>query len=85
VNRIEAIQSAFCCPKCKGRAANVNHARLRLSGGPFPLKAGRFFVVTCTLCGYTEFYDQSAYADDRETIEENASAPAKPVTGQFPP
>ncbi len=85
MNRIDAIKSAFCCPKCKGRTANVDQARLRLLGGRFPLKAGRYFVVTCTLCGYTEFYDQSLYAEDRETVEENSGAPAKPATGQLPP
>jgi len=85
VNRIETIQAAFCCPKCKGRTAKVDYARLPFVGGRFPLKPVRFLVVTCALCGYTEFYDQSVHANEKESAEENGTAPARPATGNFSP
>ena len=83
MNRIEALQANFCCAKCRGRSAHVDRAHLPLTGGRFPLKPGRFVVVTCTLCGYTEFYDQALFAEERETAENAAHNPAKPVTGSF--
>ncbi len=82
MNRAEAIQSAFVCPKCRGKSAHVEQAAITLTGGRFfPLRPGRFLVVTCTLCGYTEFYDTSAFAESREakTARAEASAPT-PLT-----
>jgi predicted nucleic-acid-binding Zn-ribbon protein len=73
MNRIEAIRSHFCCPKCRGQSAQVDQATLPLTGGRFfPLKPGRFLVVTCTLCGYTEFYDLTICAESLESEGEPA-------------
>lgn len=76
-NRFDAIAEAFCCPKCRGRSAHADQATLTLSGGRFfPLKPGRFLVVTCTLCGYTEFYDLSVRATEEETQEARVLKPS---------
>jgi len=67
----------FCCPKCRNRAAIARRASL--PKGAFSdflgLKAGgRYLVLTCSLCGYTEFYDLAIVA--REPVVELKAAPA---------
>lgn len=83
LKRIETLGANFCCPKCKGRSAQVDQARLPLVGGRFPLKPGKFLVVTCTLCGYTEFYDQSVFAEEHETSDAKSPVPSRPATSDL--
>jgi predicted nucleic-acid-binding Zn-ribbon protein len=83
MNRIEDIQQHFCCAKCRGHTPSITRAHLPLSGSRFPLRPGRYLVVTCTLCGYTEFYDLAAFADQKETAEDPSREPGKPPTNPF--
>jgi len=69
----DRLKERFRCPKCKN--ANCAVHRVSLPHGPIPLFKGRFLIATCTLCGYTEFYDQAIY----ECLEEPASAVDTPV------
>jgi len=55
----------FVCPKCRHRKAYTSE--IELAKGVFadllPIKSGRrYAVVTCSLCGYTEFYDLAVVA-----------------------
>jgi RNase P subunit RPR2 len=38
------------------------------------MKPGRFLVVTCALCGFTEFYDMSLFAEERQAAAEETPA-----------
>lgn len=63
----------YRCPKCRNTTAvvrKVNLAKgilseLLIRGG------GKYRFVTCSLCGYTEIYDQSVY------VKNSASETAK--------
>ncbi|MCX7011251.1 MAG: zinc ribbon domain-containing protein [Candidatus Sumerlaeota bacterium] len=73
----------FLCPKCRNREAIAR--RVSLPKGVFSdflgLKAGgRYLVLTCSLCGYTEFYDLAIVA--REPAAELKSVPA-PVDAEI--
>lgn len=55
----------FCCAKCRGRKAHSSE--IELAKGVLmdllPLKTGkRYIVLTCALCGYTEFFDLAVVA-----------------------
>jgi len=52
----------------------VSHANLPSGILPFPM--GKYLVVTCGLCGFSEFYDQAVF----EACEE-AATKAVPVAG----
>ncbi len=74
-DRVESLRESFHCPKCRGQQAHVDRATLTLSGGRFfPMKPGRFLVVTCALCGFTEFYDMSLFAEERQAAAEETPA-----------
>ncbi len=48
----------YQCPKCGGRKAETDKIRTTGAGFTkfFNIQNRRFLTVTCTQCGYTEFY-----------------------------
>lgn len=48
----------YTCPKCNHRKAEVDKIRTTGAGFTryFNIQNRRFTVVTCSNCGYTEFY-----------------------------
>jgi predicted nucleic-acid-binding Zn-ribbon protein len=59
------LSDNFCCVKCRGKIARVQAVVLPMarivaifSGQVSP----KFYVVSCTLCGYSELYDAKVYA-----------------------
>jgi predicted nucleic-acid-binding Zn-ribbon protein len=71
------LKANFCCAKCHGK--NAVTRRIQLSRGlPELLNlsvASKHILLTCTLCGYTEFYSTSVYAQQPEL---NQVAPVLP-------
>jgi predicted nucleic-acid-binding Zn-ribbon protein len=59
----KALSQDYVCPKCRGRAADVREVALVKSGllDLLPSKDNRYVEVTCTLCGFTEFYNRALY------------------------
>lgn len=51
-------QRGYTCVKCGGRKADTDQIRTTGSGFTryFNIQNRRFTAVTCTHCGYTEFY-----------------------------
>lgn len=73
----------FLCAKCRGRKAYASE--IELAKGVFadllPIKSGRrYAVVTCSLCGYTEFYDLAIVA--HAPAVQRAEKPAVEDAGQ---
>ena len=72
----QQLGSIFRCPKCHGQEALVRRVSLSTSSIPgfLPLVTGKFYAVTCVLCGYTELYDESAYEKQVQKSEEKLRA-----------
>ena len=53
----------YACPKCRGRKPSVRDVVLGKAGllDLLPSKDSRYIEVTCTLCGYTEFYNRAVF------------------------
>lgn len=71
----------FCCAKCRNKAAVVRS--VHLGGNILTLLAGngangKYYLVTCGLCGYTEVYDAHVYALQMESTPNEAPVPQKP-------
>ena len=51
-------QKSYTCPKCGNRKADIDQIRTTGSGFTkyFNIQNRKFTSVTCTKCGYTEFY-----------------------------
>lgn len=59
----EQLAQSFCCVKCQGKQASTRC--VTLSGGLphiLALSQGKYVLVSCALCGYTEMYSLAAYA-----------------------
>jgi predicted nucleic-acid-binding Zn-ribbon protein len=69
----EKLLESFCCQKCRGRSAVVRQVLLPRSKLPKFLDPGKYIFLICTLCGYTEIYDQLAYARNEETAKKESS------------
>ncbi len=56
----------YCCAKCQNRSYSTGE--IRAAGGfwtkIFDIQSEKYTAVTCTQCGYTEFYKR-----DGSTIE----------------
>ena len=54
----ERTEQDYSCPKCRNRHCATRELMLPHSSrrGLFNKHNERFLVVSCTLCGYTEFY-----------------------------
>jgi predicted nucleic-acid-binding Zn-ribbon protein len=57
----------YRCAKCRNTSAVVRKVNLTKGSLPELLirGGGKYRFVTCTLCGYTEIYDLSIYAENR--------------------
>lgn len=77
----ERLETGFICPKCHARGG-VAHV-VTLPSGPVgllvPLTMARYVAVSCSLCGYTEFYNAAVIAGADERERERARAPRRPV------
>ena len=64
----------FCCLKCRNKTAITKEITLPKSSLPdfFQLKSGRYLFLTCSLCGYTEIYDQAVYAKKTEKAQDES-------------
>jgi len=53
------LAARFVCPKCDQRGATVEHVALTGTGLSrwIDLQHRRYAGVTCSRCGFTEFYD----------------------------
>lgn len=51
-------QRSYTCPKCGNRKADIDEIRTTGAGFTryFNIQNRRFTSVSCTQCGYTEFY-----------------------------
>lgn len=72
----------YCCPKCHNRACFTEEVTLASSTASTLTKVlglgqGRYLVVTCSLCGYSEIYNLRILVEDRE--KSKAPAAAKPA------
>jgi len=75
-----SLTEDFRCPKCRGRKAYSSEVELPkgVLADLLPLKSGkRYAVLTCALCGYTEFYDLAVVAHvpavqrlDKQAVED---------------
>lgn len=69
------LPESYSCPKCHGRSVAVSKTQLPRGHIPDLLgMRGKFLLLTCGLCGYTEIYDQAIYARSKE--EEKAGGEA---------
>jgi predicted nucleic-acid-binding Zn-ribbon protein len=59
----ERLTRNFLCCKCRGRTAVCKTIFLPKGIQDFLLPGScRYHLLTCTLCGFTEFYDAKVYA-----------------------
>ncbi len=69
----ENLERDFVCVKCRAHGGTVEE--VGLPSGPFsrmfPVGSTRYFAVSCSLCGYTEFYNLAVAV----RAEEQESAP----------
>jgi len=72
----QQLKDIFRCPKCHGQEAIVRRVSLSTSpiSGFIPLVTGKFYAVTCVLCGYTELYDECAYEKQTQKSDEKLRA-----------
>ena len=56
-----SLETTFICPKCGSRSYETG--QIRVSGGFwssfFDVGNQRYNAVSCTVCGYTEFYKRT--------------------------
>lgn len=84
---IHNLSQTFICPKCRGRQPDCREVVISKSGllHLFPCKDNRYIEVTCSLCGYTEFYNRALYVKchKQETAAEQADqlTPASQKSG----
>jgi predicted nucleic-acid-binding Zn-ribbon protein len=77
------LSDHYACPKCRGRKPDVREVALAKSSllDLLPSKDNRYIEVTCTLCGYTEFYNRVLYETSLATAEDAEKAPLKEAKG----
>ncbi|MEQ8820561.1 MAG: hypothetical protein RLY93_09965 [Sumerlaeia bacterium] len=71
------LRARFHCPKCKSHVCHVGSASL--PSGKLPLPVTGYYVVTCGLCGFTEFYNQSVFETLEEPNPKTARVPVDPA------
>lgn len=77
------LEQNFICPKCRNRQGHAREIVLPKSGllDLLPSRDNRYIELTCTLCGYTEFYNRAIYRQclaGEEVKEEKLPIPEKP-------
>ena len=79
----DKLRETFRCAKCRGKSPVIKEIRIPLSSlhSLLPLASGKYILVTCSLCGYTEIYDAARYvhAEDEVTNEAKISEQAPPI------
>lgn len=72
----EKLTANFCCAKCHGKTAVTKTVSL---GRGLPelltLSPGKYILLTCGLCGYTEIYDPTARMLDEASETASKSMP----------
>lgn len=73
----EELLQHYLCPKCRGRKGDLREVVLAKSGllDLLPSRGNRYIEVTCTLCGYTEFYNRALYLQSTAEEPQAAKAP----------
>ena len=53
-------QKSYTCPKCENRKADIDQIRTTGSGFTryFNIQNRKFHAVSCSKCGFTEFYKE---------------------------
>ena len=71
----------YACPKCRGRRPDVREVALAKSSllDLLPSKDNRYIEVTCTLCGYTEFYNRAIYQASLAALVEEEEGEKVPL------
>ena len=70
----ERILETYQCQKCRGKAGVIQKVALPTPSFPKLFSnTGKYFLVTCTLCGYTELYDMAIYVKGEEKVKKNSS------------
>ena len=70
----------FSCAKCRSKVAKVRLTPLPANGLREFLSEGgnlKYYLVTCTLCGYTEMYDSRVFAVWTENLPQEQTVPQK--------
>jgi len=73
----ETLKEKWICPKCRGRGCLLQELSVSRITDKIILRGGsdRFIGLSCTLCGYTEFYNQKIVARvEVKTPAENSVA-----------
>lgn len=71
-------EECYRCPKCNGRQASTRQAALakgRIADLLGLKMGGRYQLVTCALCGYTELYDLAVVEPRSEQIADREEEP----------
>ena len=73
----QLLADHYACPKCRGRKPDVREVALAKSSllDLLPSKDNRYIEITCTLCGYTEFYNRALYQASLATAEDPEKTP----------
>ena len=66
----EKIKSRWICPKCSSRDPNVRKVALTGAGLSriFDWQHLVYYAVSCSTCGYTEFYDAKTFGDESKVM-----------------
>ena len=74
---INKLTDNYRCPKCRDKTAIIRKASLSKSSlqSIFPIAAGKYILLTCSLCGYTEIYDAAVYEKAEQEAETKSRLP----------
>ena len=74
----------YACPKCRGRQPAVREVSLAKTGllDLLPGRDNRYIEVTCTLCGYAEFYNRAVFLANPEKAREKLPLPEQANGGR---
>jgi predicted nucleic-acid-binding Zn-ribbon protein len=73
----EQIRASFRCPKCRNPGCLVHHATVPMNVLPLPV--GRYLIATCSLCGFTEWYDEAVVESLNKPATETAALATDPM------
>ncbi|MFH1740145.1 MAG: zinc ribbon domain-containing protein [bacterium] len=71
------LKEQWICPKCRGRGCTSQEMSMSKASDKIMLRggSGKYLVLSCTLCGYTELYNLKVLARVEEKVSLNNSAP----------
>lgn len=73
----QEFETNFVCPKCRGRGALVQEVQIgRAVARIVPLPATSYLSVSCSLCGYTEFYNLALIEREESLAPSTSAQPA---------